>query len=1013
MDLVIGGNNAQVGWYANEGAGSYGAQQAIDGFVNPGRGVCGDVDGDGDADVLVFGLPVGTVWFANDGLGQFAVGDTLPVSEQGLVADFDGDGDVDMTLATGTSCDVRILRNAGGASWAALNVEQVSGYSLQNSRYAVGDLNGDGLPELITCSGMDIGGWYPNQGDGTMGLRKRFCDHMSGAVDVSAADIDLDGDLDLATASYYGDFVAWYPNNGDGTFGRQQVVVENKNLVSASRLVDLNADGLPDIVTNNATCAIIWNVSGGAGWSPATLPGQGVSRCEADLDGDLDLDLIGVGAWYENDGSGNFTQHDDALLGTGTARAADMNGDGLMDVVLSVGAGFTTLINDGAGGFTALPGNGAGASLYALGDIDGDGDVDAVSLVSGTALRGHFNDGSGTLTGPVTLHTGQAGTARTVLLHDLNGDGVLDAAWALSNGYTHRTFYNLGIGDGTLGPANIIDPSAESAAALLLADLNNDAVEDLVTARFRTIGWQENQFFNAFRVRGSVFQDFDYDAVLDAGEPKVPFQLVRSDVSSHLVWTNSAGDYDLPAAEGTWSVWTQPAGQFEVTNDPPTLTANLTVAEPIATGYDFGLVPNISSNASMLSLVGIDWIRCNENVTFFARLQNTGTLIPEDILLDLYIHPDMTVNLMVPPPDSVVADHYYWHVDSLGWFQSWQATFSTTIGPFGSFSSMELTATWNEPEPGSIQLSAGGEVGCAYDPNDKQVDPKGYGATGSVAMDTEWLSYTIRFQNTGNDTAFTVELRDQLDPQLDWASMQVLGASHELTSIVVDEDGLARFRFFRILLPDSIVNEPLSHGYLRYRIRPLPGVEHGTEITNTAAIYFDLNEPVITNTVLNTFIDCGTYTATITALDVDVLQATAGDHYQWFLDGAAIPEANDQVLLTLGAGTYTVEVVNAHGCVLLSAPYQVINTGVGASRISGVRVLPNPATGDARLESAWPLGTDDRIEVLDAQGRVLLTRRGTGSTSVVIGRGGLAAGVYELRVQRGAATLAWARIVFE
>src|SRR4030095_2424669 len=109
-----------------------------------------------------------------------------------------------------------------------------------------------------------------------------------------------------------------------------------------------------------------------------------------------------------------------------------------------------------------------------------------------------------------------------------------------------------------------------------------------------------------------------------------------------------------------------------------------------------------------------------------------------------------------------------------------------------------------------------------------------------------WLTYTIRFQNTGTDTAFTVVLRDTLDADLDWASMQIVAASHALTRIQVDTAGEATFRFSRILLPDSNVNEPASHGFVKYRIAPVDGAPDWTTITNSASIYFDLNAPVVT-----------------------------------------------------------------------------------------------------------------------------------------------------------------------
>ncbi len=995
-DLVIGGNNTQTGWYANLGGGLYGPQQAITDLISPATPFCADVDGDGDKDVIGFGLPGGTVWFANDGMGTFTLGDTIPIGVPKAIADFDGDGDVDLTVTTGTTCNVQLLQNQGGLSWINISVETVSGYNLVGTSYAPADLDGDGDEDLLACSGMDLAAWYPNLGNGSIGLRERFCQTMAGAYDISASDIDLDGDQDLVTASYYGDWVCWYANSGNGTFSRQNVIVEHKNQVSASRTADLNGDGLSDIVTNVGSCAIIWNNNGGSSWTPDTLPGAGVSRCEVDLDGDGDLDLVGSAKWYENDGSGLFTTHAEPQLVAGTVRAGDMTGDGVVDLVIS---GSTVLVNDGAGSFTTVA-NGTGQSLFGLADLDADGDQDVLGIRQwggAILLDGHFNDGSGSLS-TLNLFTGPTGMPRTILVKDINGDGYPDAVWALSNGYTHQTYYNLNIGNGQFGPANLIDPTAESAGAMAFADLNNDAVEDLVTARFRTISWQENEFFNAFRLRGSVFLDFDLDVALDTSDHKIPYRLVRTDANNILVWTNSAGDYDLPADTGTWSVWHAPPSMYQVTNDPDTLTATLTTPSPIEEGLDIGLAPALQDSSSFLSITYSGPFRCNTDVVVWINLRNTGTFIPEGVVIEYDVHPDMLVSSVWPTPDSVVANQFYWHVDSLGWFQQFAAQLVIHVGPAGSLrgtgymvTAANMPLLYDQPFVASV-------VSCAMDPNDKLVTPQGYGTAGAVDIDTEWLEYTVRFQNTGTDTAFTVQLLDSLDMDLDPLSMEVLDASHALTQILVDANNLALFRFERILLPDSNVNEAASHGFVKYRIKPNAGSPHLTEITNAAAIYFDLNAPVITNTTLNTLVDCNAFDATIGPFDVDILQASVGVSYQWYQDGSPIPGANSQQLVVTGSGSYSVVVVNAYGCALMSDELQVVITNVGDIPELHIALIPNPVHEHANLILSERLSETARVEVVDAMGKVLRTMAGNGSRSITIDRRRLPGGVYLLRV---------------
>jgi uncharacterized repeat protein (TIGR01451 family) len=1010
-DLMIGGTNAQMGWYKNLGAGNYGTQQAVNPLAQPSSPLCGDVDADGDADLIAFGLPDGTVWFANDGNGNFALGDTIPAGMPEALADFDGDGDVEFSVTTGTTCNVVLMQSQNGTGWTNVGVETVSGYNLVGSSYGAGDLNGDGRTDLLTCSGMDIAGWYPNLGNGNMGPRARFCSTMAGAYDLSAGDIDLDGDKDLVTASYYGDWVCWYPNNGDGTFEAQRVVVENRNTISASRLADLDADGLLDIVTNRSDCAIIWNNNNGSSWSPDTLPGLGASRCEVDLDGDLDLDLVGTGQWYENDGTGIFTQHAEPLMVSGTVQQGDMNGDGIVDLVILTNSEFSTLINDGAGGFSAINTTALSYAKFALGDLDSDNDLDAAVIVAGIQIHGYYNDGAGALVNGTLLFTGAtAPMPRNILMRDVNGDGVADLMWAMSNGYTHQTYYNLGVGDGTIGGGTLIDPTAESAAAMVYEDISNDAVPDLITARFRTISWQENYFFNAFRLRGSVFLDFDLNATLDATDQKIPYRLVQTDANDILVWTNSDGDYDLPADTGTWDVWHTPPSIYQVTNDPDTLTASLTTLAPIAEGLDIGLAPAQDDTLPFITQTFSGWFRCNDPLTIWLTLRNNGTFIPEGILIDYYVHPDITIDFVQPAPDSIVGDHIYWHVDSLGWFQEFVATIHAVIGPVGSTAGFGYTVTAANLPLLFFSPPDNFTVTCAFDPNDKLVTPQGYGVAGAVPVDQEWLEYTVRFQNTGTDTAFTVQLLDTLDTDLDPLTMEVLAASHDLTQIQVDTNNVALFRFERILLPDSNTNQFGSNGFVKYRIQPNAGSPHLTGITNSAAIYFDLNEPVITNTVLNTLIDCALHEAVATPIDVDIVQASAGDAYQWYLNGSPLLGETAQELTMGVSGDYTVEVTSIYGCVDVSDPYTYISTAIAEVDDLTMHVVPNPMSDLATVYFSEALTAQHRIELVDVNGRVVRELRPTGRT-VLLQRDGLGAGMYLLRVSNTDAVITSQRLV--
>jgi len=134
----------------------------------------------------------------------------------------------------------------------------------------------------------------------------------------------------------------------------------------------------------------------------------------------------------------------------------------------------------------------------------------------------------------------------------------------------------------------------------------------------------------------------------------------------------------------------------------------------------------------------------------------------------------------------------------------------------------------------------------SYDPNMKEVYPvnilPGY---------DDWFTYTIHFQNTGNAPAFNIRLRDTLDANLDINTFEVRGYSHP--AIVSVNGNILTVRFNNIMLPDSTTDYEGSMGYFQYRIKPISNLPLGTQIENTAYIYFDYNTPIITNTTQNNF----------------------------------------------------------------------------------------------------------------------------------------------------------------
>jgi uncharacterized repeat protein (TIGR01451 family) len=139
----------------------------------------------------------------------------------------------------------------------------------------------------------------------------------------------------------------------------------------------------------------------------------------------------------------------------------------------------------------------------------------------------------------------------------------------------------------------------------------------------------------------------------------------------------------------------------------------------------------------------------------------------------------------------------------------------------------------------------------SYDPNIKEVMPKGIGATGVVPPTTSELTYTVHFQNTGNASAINVYIIDTLDVNIIPESIEILGRSHTMTPQWI-APGVLKFNFNNINLADSFSNEPASHGFVTFKVKLVSNLNLGTVINNTAFIYFDFNAPIVTNTAVNT-----------------------------------------------------------------------------------------------------------------------------------------------------------------
>lgn len=214
-------------------------------------------------------------------------------------------------------------------------------------------------------------------------------------------------------------------------------------------------------------------------------------------------------------------------------------------------------------------------------------------------------------------------------------------------------------------------------------------------------------------------------------------------------------------------------------------------------------------------------------------------------------------------PDAIITastgDTLVWNVsniNNIGTFSYYDYAINTltcTSAQVGDSAciTMIISPTNGDADPSNNTFTRCFEIGVSYDPNNKEVMPEGVGAQGFIPADEPSLTYTINFQNTGTAPAWNVYVMDTIDTDLDINSIEILSVSHRMQVYTLPNRAM-KFMFADIMLPDSTHDEAHSHGYVTFKIKLNPGLTPGTEMENTGHIYFDYNEPVVTNTTLNT-----------------------------------------------------------------------------------------------------------------------------------------------------------------
>ncbi|MFK7756921.1 MAG: carboxypeptidase-like regulatory domain-containing protein, partial [Flavobacteriales bacterium] len=363
----------------------------------------------------------------------------------------------------------------------------------------------------------------------------------------------------------------------------------------------------------------------------------------------------------------------------------------------------------------------------------------------------------------------------------------------------------------------------------------------------------------AYHLIGIAFEDVNINGIFDEGDIPLAEQLVEIEALGISTTTNDEGEFileEVPLGEHTVSISYSDSWELYLTSSSQEAEVPQQTMDPIEFIVTNSDLPEPSLELQVLNWLGLP---CNSPGFYVILLENNG-MFPVSGTLEIELDNLLTPLQGFPQTDSINGQTAYLSFENLlaGNIELMAVEFNspdeTNIGEL--IESTITASAWNNGELQVITTETlTEEVTCAYDPNDITGFPLGYTDEHWVLEDTS-MDYVIRFQNTGNAPASAVLVVDSLDQHMDFSSFVLTGSTHEVTADV-DANGRVEFLFENINLPDSTTNEPESHGLVSFKVDFVDGITTGTELNQTAYIYFDNNPPVITNTTWHTIHECG------------------------------------------------------------------------------------------------------------------------------------------------------------
>jgi uncharacterized repeat protein (TIGR01451 family) len=359
-------------------------------------------------------------------------------------------------------------------------------------------------------------------------------------------------------------------------------------------------------------------------------------------------------------------------------------------------------------------------------------------------------------------------------------------------------------------------------------------------------------------VSGKVYIDYNNNCIQDGNDLSLPNRAVVANGGQFYSWTGANGQYMISMAPGTYTVNEYSVAlPFYVSNCVPGGTYNVTLSGTPYTNADFADSVDVICSDLTVGVGSTIMRRCNVTTAGITYC-NVGTYPDSNVVVTVNLIDSLQIISASAPYTSLGLNSYAFSVGNLLPGQCGTINLVLDVGCDTVGTEYCITASIIGTYPTECNYNNNSDGDCqvlvaAFDPNEKRVasnDGHGYVINDEMDANDE-LSYVINFQNLGTSYAEDVEIRDTLDAvQLRLETFTPGAGIAPYNWVLIGN--VAIFRFEDIFLQPATVDEPGSHGFVKFSIQQQPGHGPGTVIHNQAGIYFDQEPVVMTNQTTNT-----------------------------------------------------------------------------------------------------------------------------------------------------------------